>query len=56
MIIIQDSLDMMFGDAYNALCASQSSNGTCSNNRICQGNETCQGNGICNGDCNGEST
>ena len=43
MIIIQDSLDLTFGDADNALCAGDNKgNGICADY-----------NGSCNGGCNG---
>lgn len=41
MIIIQDSLDMMFGDADNALCAGHTNNPGCSINPGCTVNPGC---------------
>ena len=54
MIIIQDSQDLMLGDADNALCADHSAgNGICSNNGDCHANGDCHGNGVCNNSCSG---
>lgn len=48
MIIIQDSLDMMFGDADNALCAGQTINQGCNNENCgCNGGNYGCGNNSC---------